>query len=224
MRDAHIGGVFITVAVECSNIERRRRSFEIEEGGRSPCVKEAKNSHLSIVLRTKQQHSAFVPVARRHWNFCHSTSRGLRRHASGRVVSCDGKTRQSQRDRERDGSLEPGHDSCELQVRICGRAHSGKCGLPHQLDFIELSLNPDTPVVLSAMLQYGNKGLIPYLQDTLNELLCLIDYSADEFLFSLVKVLNSLTVAVNRWFPAGKSAKKLDESGKKKEKSIPVRA
>lgn len=85
------------------------------------------------------------------------------------------------------------------------------------LNLRHISLHPDTPVVLSAMLQYGNKGLIPYLQDSLDEVLGLIDYSSDEFLFSLIKVLNSVTVAVDTWFPSsGKSPENLKEFGKRK--------
>lgn len=88
------------------------------------------------------------------------------------------------------------------------------------LNLRHISLHPDTPAVLSAMLLHGNKGLIPYLQDTLEEVLSLIDYSSDQFLLSLVKVLNSVAFSVNKWFPGEKSTKKSEEKDKIAKKII----
>lgn len=76
------------------------------------------------------------------------------------------------------------------------------------LNLRHINLNPETPAVLNAMLHYGNKDLIPFLEDTLEEVLSLIDYSSGNFLLSLVKVLNSLTVAVYKWFPVETKDKK----------------
>ena len=58
------------------------------------------------------------------------------------------------------------------------------------------------------MLQYGEKDLIPFLEDTLDEVLSLIDYSDEHFLLSLVKVLNSLAIVICKWFPPHTKKKK----------------
>ena len=90
------------------------------------------------------------------------------------------------------------------------------------LNLRHISLHRDTPNVLIAMLQYGDKGLIPYLEDSLDEVLNLIDYSTDEFLLSLVKVLNSVTVAINKWFLKEKSSNISHESKTNSKKTTKV--
>lgn len=76
------------------------------------------------------------------------------------------------------------------------------------LNLRHINLNPRTPAVLNAMLQYGDRHLIPFLEDTLDEVLSLIDYSDDNLLLSLLKVLHSLTLALSKWFPVEVSKKK----------------
>ena len=76
------------------------------------------------------------------------------------------------------------------------------------LNLRHINLNPHTPDVLNAMLQYGDQHLLPFLEDTLDEVLNLIDYSKEHFLLSLLKVLNSLTIAICKWFPVSKSQNK----------------
>ena len=90
------------------------------------------------------------------------------------------------------------------------------------LNLRHLNLNPDTPAVLNAMLHYGDKHLIPFLEDTLDELLNLIDYSDKYFLLSLVKVLNSLNVAICKWFPVQTKTNNV-ASGEESMKFVKVR-
>jgi hypothetical protein len=89
------------------------------------------------------------------------------------------------------------------------------------LNLRHINLNPDTPAVLNAMLQFGDKDLVPFLEDTLDEVLSLIDYSDEQFLLSLLKVLNSLTVALCKWFPVQTKEKK-GTSGEKSKKLVEV--
>jgi hypothetical protein len=90
------------------------------------------------------------------------------------------------------------------------------------LNLRHINLNPDTPAVLNAMLKYGEKDLVPFLEDTLDEVLNLIDYSDEHFLLSLVKVLNSLTVAICKWFPVQTNERK-KTSGETAMKLVEVR-
>lgn len=70
------------------------------------------------------------------------------------------------------------------------------------LNLRHIKLNPDTPAVLNSMLLYGDEHLVPFLEDTLEEVLNLIDYCKERFLLSFMKVLNSLTLAICKWYPA----------------------
>ena len=90
------------------------------------------------------------------------------------------------------------------------------------LNLRHLNLNPDTPAVLNAMLHYGDKHLVPFLEDTLDEVLSLIDYCDKHFLLSLVKILNSLTIAICKWFPVPTKVNK-STSGEASPKFVKVR-
>ena len=90
------------------------------------------------------------------------------------------------------------------------------------LNLRHLNLNPDTPAVLNAMLHYGDKHLVPFLEDTLDEVLNLIDYCDKHFLLSLVKILNSLTIAICKWFPVPTEVNK-STSGEASPKFVKVR-
>ncbi|XP_060595560.1 TELO2-interacting protein 1 homolog [Ruditapes philippinarum] len=70
-----------------------------------------------------------------------------------------------------------------------------------------LNRNRKCPLVLKVMLQYSSAELLPLIDDTINEILESLDdhYAEESVLF--MSVLNELSKAVVRWFPADDSNK-----------------
>lgn len=69
------------------------------------------------------------------------------------------------------------------------------------LNLRHIELNRETPAVLNAMIQYGDERLLPFLEDTLDEVLNLIDFMDESYIVAFLKVLNSFSFALSKWFP-----------------------
>ncbi|XP_064596602.1 TELO2-interacting protein 1 homolog [Liolophura sinensis] len=65
--------------------------------------------------------------------------------------------------------------------------------------------NPRAPLVLKVTLQHSSPELLPLLQDTIQEVLSSLDQFYGEKAVMFMKVLHSLVLAVEKWYPPSKA-------------------
>ena len=85
------------------------------------------------------------------------------------------------------------------------------------MSFRHLTLLSSAPCVLSVMLTYSNKDILPLVADVIQDVFNCLDLYQEEVAFPLMKVLKSLASAVHIWF--GKEADDDDDEENKKEVS-----
>ena len=68
------------------------------------------------------------------------------------------------------------------------------------MSFRHLTLLSSAPCVLSVMLTYSNRDILPLVADVIQDVFHYLDLYQEEVAFSLLKVLKSLAMAVQKWF------------------------
>ncbi|XP_071491313.1 TELO2-interacting protein 1 homolog [Diadema antillarum] len=69
--------------------------------------------------------------------------------------------------------------------------------------------NLKAPLVLKVTLRYSNPDILPLLQDTIDEVLLILDSYHGDHASSLMSVLQALVQAIRRWFPVENSVEEL---------------
>ena len=68
------------------------------------------------------------------------------------------------------------------------------------MSFRHLTLLSSAPCVLSVMLSYSNKDILPIVADVIQDVFRFLDLYQEEVAISLMKVLKSLALAMQAWF------------------------
>ncbi|XP_013380878.1 TELO2-interacting protein 1 homolog [Lingula anatina] len=70
-----------------------------------------------------------------------------------------------------------------------------------------LGRNPQAPLVLQVILQYSDEEIMNYIEDTIKEILDVLDQHHDEEAAIFLRVLHTLSVSILRWYPPDQKLK-----------------